>query len=130
MNAKHQKKLATFVKAITFIETHPPIQTNAPPGFAKQLRTLTTAAATIGQLAPDRGSGKPALIRLMTGATLVAPPESERDGVVEIRRRDGTVFLLKPAPRAKSPLDVPGVSLKVGTEELVAMVREGRQRTR
>ena len=54
--------------------------------------------------------------------------EAERDGVVEIRRRDGTVFLVKPAPRAKSPLDVPGVSLGASTQELVAVVREGRQR--
>ena len=60
MKATQRKKLATFVKAITFIETHPPILANAPPGFAKQVGTLTTVVATISQLAPDRGSGKPA----------------------------------------------------------------------
>ena len=57
--------------------------------------------------------------------------EAERDGAVEKRRRDGAVFRLSRAPRSKSsPLDVPGVKLKVGTEDLVAAVREGRERSR
>jgi antitoxin (DNA-binding transcriptional repressor) of toxin-antitoxin stability system len=42
--------------------------------------------------------------------------EAERDWAVEIRRRDGAVFRLSPAPRSKSsPLEVPGVKLKVST---------------
>jgi antitoxin (DNA-binding transcriptional repressor) of toxin-antitoxin stability system len=54
--------------------------------------------------------------------------EAERDGAVEILRRDGAVFRLSPAPRPKaSPLDVPGVKLSVKTQELVAAVREGRE---
>lgn len=58
--------------------------------------------------------------------------EAERDGAVEIRRRDGAVFLVKPvtASSAQSPLDVPGVKLDVSSEELVAIVREGRRRSR
>jgi antitoxin (DNA-binding transcriptional repressor) of toxin-antitoxin stability system len=57
--------------------------------------------------------------------------EAERDGAVEIRRRDGAVFRLSPAPRPKaSPLDVPGVKLGVKTQDLVAAVREGRERPR
>ena len=56
--------------------------------------------------------------------------EAERDGVVEIRRRDGAVFLLKPVvvSSTKSPLDVPGVKLGVSTKDLVSIVREGRRR--
>ena len=55
--------------------------------------------------------------------------EAERDGAVEIRRRDGAVFRLSPAPKSKSsPLDVPGVKLNVKTQDLVAVVREGRER--
>ena len=54
--------------------------------------------------------------------------EAERDGAVEIRRRDGAVFRLSPAPKStSSPLDVPGVKLKVKTQDLVAVVREGRE---
>lgn len=57
--------------------------------------------------------------------------EAKRDGAVEIRRRDGTVFLLKPVTvsSAQSPLDVAGVKLGVSAKELVSIVREGRRRS-
>jgi antitoxin (DNA-binding transcriptional repressor) of toxin-antitoxin stability system len=55
--------------------------------------------------------------------------EAERDGAVEIRRRDGAIFRISPARRSKaSPLDVKGVKLDVQTADLVAAVREGRER--
>jgi prevent-host-death family protein len=55
--------------------------------------------------------------------------EAERDGAVEIRRRDGTVFRILPLRKFKaSPLDVKGVKLKVSAADLVALVREGRER--
>ena len=60
-------------------------------------------------------------------ATVLA--EAERDGAVEIRRRDGTVFRVLPARKSKaSPLDVKGVKLGVSAEEMVAIVRAGRER--
>lgn len=53
--------------------------------------------------------------------------EAERDGAVEIRRRDGAVFRISPLPKSQaSPLDVKGVKLTVSTADLVAIVREGR----
>jgi prevent-host-death family protein len=55
--------------------------------------------------------------------------EAERDGAVEIRRRDGTVFRILPLRKSKaSPLDVKGVKVKVSADDLVAIVREGRER--
>ena len=55
--------------------------------------------------------------------------EAERDGAVEIRRRDGAVFRILPARKSKaSPLGVKGVKLKVPTADLVAIVRKGRER--
>ena len=55
--------------------------------------------------------------------------EAERDGAVEIRRRDGAIFRILPARRSKaSPLDVKGVKLGVQTDDLIAAVREGRER--
>ncbi|HTS38042.1 MAG TPA: type II toxin-antitoxin system prevent-host-death family antitoxin [Candidatus Solibacter sp.] len=55
--------------------------------------------------------------------------EAERDGAVEIRRRDGAVFRIQPARKSKaSPLDVKGVRLGVSAEDLVAIVRAGRER--
>lgn len=55
--------------------------------------------------------------------------EAARDGAVEIRRRDGTIFRILPLrTSAASPLDVKGLKLKVSAGDLVAIVREGRQR--
>jgi prevent-host-death family protein len=55
--------------------------------------------------------------------------EAERDGAVEIRRRDGAVFRILPAQRSKaSPLDVKGVKLGVSTADIVAIVKKGRER--
>jgi antitoxin (DNA-binding transcriptional repressor) of toxin-antitoxin stability system len=54
--------------------------------------------------------------------------EAERDGAVEIRRRDGAVFRILPALRSEaSPLDVKVVKIGVSTTDLVAIVREGRE---
>jgi hypothetical protein len=45
------------------------------------------------------------------------------------RRRDGAVLRILPARRSKaSPLDVKSVKLRVSTADLVAIVREGRER--
>ena len=55
--------------------------------------------------------------------------EAERDGAVEIRRRDGTVFRILPLRKSKaSPLDVKGVKLGVSAADLVTVVRKGRER--
>jgi antitoxin (DNA-binding transcriptional repressor) of toxin-antitoxin stability system len=53
----------------------------------------------------------------------------DHDGAVEIRRRGGTVFRILPLRKSKaSRLDVKGVKVKVSAEDLVAIVREGRER--
>ncbi|MFY9790298.1 MAG: type II toxin-antitoxin system prevent-host-death family antitoxin [Candidatus Sulfotelmatobacter sp.] len=55
--------------------------------------------------------------------------EAARDGVVEIRRRDGTVFRILPLRTGTaSPLDVKGVKVRLSTGDLAAIVREGRER--
>lgn len=50
------------------------------------------------------------------------------EGEVRIKRRDGRTFVLKPDKGKVSPLDVEGIDLGVTTEEIVNIVREGRQR--
>jgi hypothetical protein len=52
---------------------------------------------------------------------------ARREGGVEIRRRDGQIFILRPAPSAGSPLDVPGVSTGLSRDEIVGLVRESRR---
>lgn len=51
-----------------------------------------------------------------------------QDGEVRIRRRDGRVFVVKPEQRMASPLDVDSVDLGVTTDEIVSIIREGRER--
>jgi hypothetical protein len=53
--------------------------------------------------------------------------QAKREGSVGIRRRDGSTFIIQPAPPMGSPLDVPGVNLGVTTDEIVSYVREARQ---
>ena len=54
--------------------------------------------------------------------------EAKRKGAVRIRRRDGQVFVLSPEKSAKSPLDVLGINLNLGREEIVALIRAGRRK--
>ncbi|MDH5590266.1 MAG: type II toxin-antitoxin system Phd/YefM family antitoxin [Gemmatimonadota bacterium] len=54
--------------------------------------------------------------------------EARRDGEVRIRRRDGDEFVLVPAGATGSPLDVEGAELDWSRDEIVAAIREGRER--
>lgn len=54
--------------------------------------------------------------------------EARRKGGVRIRRRDGQEFMLQPIEPDGSPLDVEGLELNWTRDEIVAAVREGRER--
>ena len=54
--------------------------------------------------------------------------QAENTGKVLIRRKDGQTFALVPEKIASSPLDVPSIQAKITTEEIVNIVREGRER--
>ncbi len=56
--------------------------------------------------------------------------QASQEGEVRIRRRDGRVFVVRPKEAGGSPLDLPSVDLNVSTEEIVSMIREGRERYR
>jgi len=53
--------------------------------------------------------------------------QSRREGQVQIRRRDGQLFVVQPAAGAGSPLDVPGVSGHLRRGELAALLQESRE---
>ena len=53
---------------------------------------------------------------------------AKREGEVRIRRRDGVVFVVRPERVEGSPLEVEGMDLGVGVEEIVELVRAGRRR--
>ena len=54
--------------------------------------------------------------------------DAAREGMVQIQRRDGRRFAVRPIPSAKSPLDVPGIATDITTAELIEIIREGRER--
>lgn len=53
--------------------------------------------------------------------------QAVEDGEVRVRRRDGTVFVIRPEVSQKSPLDVEGVDVDFGVEEMRVFIREGRE---
>lgn len=55
--------------------------------------------------------------------------QARREGGVQIRRQDGTMFVVEPVVAEGSPLDVPGVAARLRRGELVALVREERRRS-
>jgi hypothetical protein len=55
--------------------------------------------------------------------------QARRDGRVQIRRQDGTTFVVQPVVSERSPLDVPGVRSQFRRGELMALVREERERS-
>lgn len=54
--------------------------------------------------------------------------EARAEGEVLIRRKDGSLFVIKPIRRKRSPLEVRGVSLDLSAAEIVDLVREVRER--
>ena len=54
--------------------------------------------------------------------------QAENTGKVLIRRKDGRTFALVPEKMVSSPLDVPTIRANISTEEIVDIIREGRER--
>ena len=54
--------------------------------------------------------------------------DAQRSGLVMIQWSDGTLFSLRPESSEKSPFDVPGVKVDITRDEIIAIVREGRER--
>lgn len=54
--------------------------------------------------------------------------DARLEGEVQIKRRDGQTFVIKPVEEKKSPLDVEGVKTEIGLQELNKAVRESRER--
>lgn len=54
--------------------------------------------------------------------------KARKVGEVLIKRKDGTVFIIKPVTKNDSPLDVKGVDIKLSRNEIVDLLHEVRQR--
>ncbi|MFC1485193.1 type II toxin-antitoxin system Phd/YefM family antitoxin [bacterium] len=53
---------------------------------------------------------------------------AKEDGEVIIRRSDGSIFSIHSEKAIKSPLDVKGIKSKITTKEIIAFIRESRER--
>jgi hypothetical protein len=56
--------------------------------------------------------------------------EAKSRGEIRIKRRDGSEYIVRPAPSSGSPLDVRGVDAGITLQEVLESVREGRERER
>jgi len=54
--------------------------------------------------------------------------DARQEGQVQIKRRDGQTFIIKPIEEKESPLDIPGVSTDLTLDELNEAIRESRER--
>ena len=54
--------------------------------------------------------------------------QARSQGEVLIKRKDGSLFVVKPVLAKRSPLDVSGVNTNLSAEEIVDVIREVRER--
>jgi hypothetical protein len=54
--------------------------------------------------------------------------QADDTGKVLIRRKDGRTFALIPEKKNSSPLDVPSINAKITSDEIVNIIRNGRER--
>ncbi len=54
--------------------------------------------------------------------------DAKANGVVCIKRRNGETFYIRPAISQGSPLDIEGVDLDLSADDIVEIVRGGRER--
>lgn len=54
--------------------------------------------------------------------------EARAGGEIRIKRRDGSEFAVRPVTPGRSPLDVPGVDAGLDKAEILAAIRESRER--
>jgi PHD/YefM family antitoxin component YafN of YafNO toxin-antitoxin module len=55
--------------------------------------------------------------------------QAESSGKVIIRRKDGRSYALIPETLSTSPLDVPSIQSTLSSQEIVEIIREGRERS-
>ena len=53
--------------------------------------------------------------------------EALKKGEVKIRRKDGSLFVLRPINEDESPLDIKALSLDISEKDIVESVRAGRK---
>jgi len=54
--------------------------------------------------------------------------KARKVGEVMVKRKDGTIFIIKPVTKNDSPLDVQGVDINISRNEIIDLLHEVRQR--
>jgi len=54
--------------------------------------------------------------------------QARNQGEVLIKRKDGSLFIVKPVFSKRSPLDVAGIDVNLKADEIVDIIREVRER--
>jgi antitoxin Phd len=54
--------------------------------------------------------------------------QAREKGEIYIKRKDGSLFVLKPFTKTSSPLDVKGIDIRLSKEEISEYLREVRKR--
>jgi hypothetical protein len=54
--------------------------------------------------------------------------QARKKGEIYIKRKDGSLFILKPFSKTGSPLDVSGVDISISKKEIIEVLREIRER--
>jgi antitoxin Phd len=54
--------------------------------------------------------------------------QAVQKGEIYIKRKDGSLFVLKPYAKTGSPLDVSSVDIKISKNEIIELLRENRVR--
>lgn len=47
---------------------------------------------------------------------------------ISVKRKDGSLFIIKPVAKSSSPLDVDGIDTDLSAQEIMGIVREDRER--
>lgn len=55
--------------------------------------------------------------------------QAMREGEVQIQRRDGSLFALRPEKPSRSPLDVGYIDVAISRDEIMDVLRESRERS-
>jgi hypothetical protein len=54
---------------------------------------------------------------------------ASREGAVRVRRKDGTVYVIRPEQKSGSPFEVEGINLTIDRTEIVDFIVEGRRKS-
>ncbi|MBN2808398.1 MAG: type II toxin-antitoxin system Phd/YefM family antitoxin [Deltaproteobacteria bacterium] len=69
------------------------------------------------------------LITIIDRSRAALLEQAEHTGKVLIRRKDGRTFALQPEKnQSSSPLAIPSIKARITSEEIVEIIREGRER--